>query len=201
MADLMAKPQRPTEPAAGDPDQDILELIARGDLGGALEALMRRHGRAVYRYCREALHDPTLADDVQQQVFIQAYRDLPKVRGGSMLRTWLFAIARHRVLDAAKSRGRAYAHIEDDELADTPDPSPPPDQQIDDAVMLEALLGCVAALPEGSRTAVLLRYQQGFTFEDMAEICREKAGTLQARTARALMLLRGCLTRQLGLRR
>src|SRR5262245_14618748 len=88
----------------GDPDGDIVELIQRGDLRSALTSLMRRHGVAVYRYCREELHDRTLADDVHQQIFIQAYRDLMRFAGRSTLRTWLFAIARHRVLDAAKSR-------------------------------------------------------------------------------------------------
>jgi DNA-directed RNA polymerase specialized sigma24 family protein len=48
-------------------------------------------------------------------------------------------------------------------------------------------------LAEAARTAVLLHYQQGFTFEEMAVICGEKPGTLQARVARALKALRACV--------
>jgi DNA-directed RNA polymerase specialized sigma24 family protein len=48
------------------------------------------------------------------------------------------------------------------------------------------------------RTAVLLRYQQGFTFAEMARICGEKPGTLQARVARALPLLRAWIEAQTG---
>ena len=176
-----------------DPDLDILEIVATGDLSAALKLMMRRHGRGVYRYCREALHDATLADDVHQQVFIEAHRDLATFARRSTLRTWLFAIARHRVLDAAKSRKRAEAHLEDDDTADTPDPSPPPADRLDEAVLGAALVACVGKLPERTRTALLLRYQQGFTFEEMAEICREKAGTLQARVTRALQVLRTCI--------
>jgi RNA polymerase sigma-70 factor (ECF subfamily) len=154
---------------------------------------MARHGAAVYRYCREALHDATLADDVQQQVFIEVFRDLARFHRRSTVRTWLFAIAHHRVLDAAKSRRRAQSHIEGDDATGVPDPRPSPSERIDDRRLREALVACLAELREGVRTALLLRFQQGFTFEQMAEVCREKPGTLQAKVTRALPLLKACI--------
>jgi RNA polymerase sigma-70 factor (ECF subfamily) len=176
-----------------DPDRDIVRLINAGNPTAALRALMNRHGTAVHRYCRGTLRDEALADDVQQQIFIQAHRDLARFAGRSTLRTWLFAIARHRVLDAAKARRRALIHIEQCDNADAPDPNPTPDERIDDARLQEALVACFGELDEQLRTAVLLRYQQGLTFEDMAEVCREKPGTLQARVTRALGKLRACI--------
>src|SRR5262249_50202823 len=47
-----------------DPDSDVLESVAKRDMTGALRCLMQRYGTAVYRYCREALRDAVLADDV-----------------------------------------------------------------------------------------------------------------------------------------
>ena len=183
---------------SNDADRDILRMAAEGDMARATRVLMKRHGRSVYRYCREALRDATLADDVQQQVFIEAHRDLATFAGRSTVRTWLFAIARHRVLDAAKSRTRARAHIEDDATADTVDPTPPPDERLDDAELIEALVACVGKLSTQVRAAVLLRYQLGFTFEEMAVICDEKAGTLQARVMRVLPLLKACIEQRTG---
>jgi RNA polymerase sigma factor (sigma-70 family) len=159
---------------------------------------MERHGTAVYRYCREALHDATLADDVQQQVFIEAFRDLPRFTRRSSVRTWLFAIARHRVLDAAKARRRAQSHIEGDDATGVPDPRPPPSERIDDGRLRAALVACLDKLRESVRIALLLRFQQGFTFEDMAEVCREKPGTLQAQVTRALPILRTCIEERTG---
>lgn len=178
---------------AEDPDRDIVNLVSAGNLDAALRTLMRRHGTAVFRYCREELRDATLADDVHQHVFIQAHRDLLRFAGRSTVRTWLFAIARHRVLDAAKARRRAQAHIEDDDTADPTDLTPAAGEQIDDVRLREALVACVDKLGDHMRTAVLLRYQQGFTFEEMAEVCGEKPGTLQARVVRALPRLRACI--------
>lgn len=185
-------------PAGADPDSDVLRLVANQDMSGALGRLMQRHGTSVYRYCREALRDAALADDVQQQVFIAAFRDLPRFSGRSSVRTWLFAIARHRVLDAVKSRRRARSHVDDDDPTDVPDPRPSPGEWLDDARLREALVGCLDRLPPHVVTALLLRFQQGFTFEDMAGVCHEKPGTLQAQVARALPKLRTCIERRTG---
>jgi len=176
-----------------DPDRDLAELITAGALTAALEGLMARHGDAVYRYCRELLRDGTLADDVHQLVFIHAHRDMARFAARSTLRTWLFAIARNRVLDAMKARRRKQARLEDDDTAEVADPSSPPWELLDEARLAQLAKACVARLAEPLRTAVMLRYQQGFTFEEMAEICREKAGTLQARVTRALQALRTCI--------
>jgi len=181
-----------------DPDGDVIELVAHGQVRAALVELMQRYGDAVYRYCCEALHDVTLADDVHQLVFIGAFRDLPGFRGRSTVRTWLFAIARHRVLDAAKRRRRAHAHIEQVEAVDAPSLAPSPTELIDDTRVRQALVASLGELGDVARTAVLLRYQQGFSFEEMAEICREKPDTLRARVARALPLLRAGIERRVA---
>lgn len=177
--------RRPT-----DPDDDALDLVRKGDVTGALERLMQRHGAAVYRYCRVALNDAVLADDAQQQIFLEAFRDLPKFARRSTVRTWLLGIARHRVLDAVKQRRRTQAHVEADTAAGVPDPRASPGEVLDDARLLAALAACVAELDEPVRTAILLRYPLGLSYEEMAVICDEQPGTLQARVSRALRHLR-----------
>lgn len=191
-----------------DADRDVIALIKRAGSGShqpghderatALRLLMHRYGTAVFRFCHQQLHDPTLAEDVHQQIFSQAYRDLTTYSGRSTLRTWLFAIARYRVLDAVKARRRARAYLEEDDMADAPDPTPQPGQRIDDARLIDALVECVGRLDVDTRTLVLLRYQQGFSFEEIAEICHEKPGTLQARVTRALPRLRRCIEARTG---
>ncbi len=151
-------------PDAGDPDADVARLVSAGDLAGALRLLMQRHGDAVYRFVRNALRDDARADDVHQRIFIEAYRDLPRFAGRSTFRTWLFAIARYRVIDAAKVRVREESRLGEADGADEPDPQPPPGEQIDDHRLREALARCLEQLGEHVRSAVLLRYQQGFSF-------------------------------------
>jgi len=173
-----------------DPDGDALALVDCGDLAGAVRLLMTRYGTGMYRYCREALRDGALADDVHQQVFIEALRDLPRFQRRSTVRVWLFAIARHRVLDAAKKRRLDKACVDDCVAIEVADPAPSPAEALDDARLHQALAAAVAELPADVRSALLLRYQQGFSFAEMATICGEQASTLSARVKRALPVLR-----------
>jgi len=200
VATSRARPQT-AERAAGraaDPDADLLALLDLDDTAGAVHCLMVRHGTAVYRYCHAALRDGALVDDVHQQIFIEAYRDLRRFRRHSTVRVWLFAIARHRVLDAVKRRRHTQRWVEDSAATDTPDPRPSPAESLDDARLREALAASLEELPADTRAAVLLHYQQGFTFAEMAEICRAHPGTLCARVARALPLLRKRIESRIG---
>ena len=93
--------------------------------------------------------------------------------------------ARHRDNGLASQQG-----CRDADAGDAPDLGSSVVDAIDDRRLHEALVASLAELDEHVRTAVLLRYQQGFTFEEMAEVCGEKAGTLHARVTRAIQLLR-----------
>jgi RNA polymerase sigma factor (sigma-70 family) len=184
-------------PSPADPDQDVIDLVRAGDRRKAIQRLMQRHGHAVYRYCCEAMRDDT-ADDVHQKVFIEAHRDLARFAGRSTLRSWLFGIARHRCLDAVKMRSRRNRHFGGEPPPQIEDREAAPPEQLDDARLRAALASCLDELDEHIRAAVLLRYQQGFSFEEMADMCDEKPGTLQARVARALPLLRQCIETRTG---
>lgn len=126
------------------------------------------------------------------------YCDLSTFAGRSTVRTWLFAVARNRVRNAAKSRRRRQAHIEEDDAADVPDPTPPPGELLDEARLWQASIVSLRELGEYVRGVLILRYQQGFTFEELSAIFQEKPGTLQARARRALALLRICIERRTG---
>jgi RNA polymerase sigma-70 factor, ECF subfamily len=173
-----------------DRDSDIRDLALRGELEAALRRLMQRHGRAIYRYCCGQLRDRELAADVQQQVFIAAFRDLATFRGRGSLRSWLFGIAYHRVIDAARARARSPACGSVSAAAEVVDPRLLPDEACDDQRLRAALVAELAELPERLRSAILLRFQQGMSFEEMAPILGEKPGTLSARVLRAMPALR-----------
>ncbi len=173
-----------------DRDSDVRDLVRRGEMQAAFRLLMQRHGRPIYRYCYGQLHDAELAADVQQQVFIAAFRDLEKFRGRGTLRSWLFGIAHHRAIDAGRARARSLAWVSTGDAAKVPDTCLPLDEACDDERLRAALRAELAELPEHVRGAILLRYQQGMSFEAMARILREKPGTLSVRVSRAMPVLR-----------
>ena len=185
----------------GDPvdaDADIRELVKLGKHHEALRLLMQRHGRMIYRYCRGVVRDDARADDIQQKVFIEAHRDLPRFAGRSPVRTWLLAIAHNRAVDDIRKHEREERRIDRESDVEVAEPSRSPGERLDDQLLRKALAECVGELRPAIRAAVLLRYQQGLTFEQMADVCDEKAGTLQARVARAVAVLRTCIEKRTG---
>ena len=160
-----------------------------------LSELMRAHGDAVYTYCARVLKDQTLAADVLQQVFEQAFRDLATLRQGRRARASLFGIAYHPCLDALKMRRRSAKRLaeEPDDMEETASDERLVSERVEAKELMVALDDCVRNLPETGRVAILLRFQEGMTYELMGTTCGEKPATLAARVARALPLLRRCL--------
>jgi RNA polymerase sigma factor (sigma-70 family) len=178
-----------------DAEVHVLAAVAGGDLQAALAQLMDLYGGSLYRYACRVMGDPDLAKDVLQTTFLQAYKDLLRFGGRSSLKVWLYGIARHRCLDALKARRRWFLRFlplpdSDDFVA----PDLPPGSR-EDAELKDVLARCLQALKPVVRTAVMLRFHDGFSYSEMAGICAEQPATLQARVARALPVLKRCLER------
>jgi RNA polymerase sigma-70 factor (ECF subfamily) len=180
--------------AKNDPEMEALEAMARGDLRQTLTVLMRAYGDDVGRHCRRALGSDDLADEVRQQVFVQAFRDLATCSRRSTFRAWLFGIARHRCLDAVKASGRwKRRFVSASSLTEPADPRPRIDDELASRRAAARIDWALAQLKPRVREAVLQRFAEGLTYAEMAERTGEQPGTLQARVARALPLLRAAL--------
>lgn len=180
--------------AAADPEQAALAALDRRDAEEALAILMRVYGTAVYRYCRQMVVDEDLAQEVHQMTFVQAHDGLPRFGRRSSLRTWLFGIARHRCLDLLKMdrrRRKRFGPIE--EAPDLPEPGRSMEERLAEESRARALESCLSRLAPRARNAVLLRFQQGLSYPEIARLSNEKAPALQVRVARALPVLRRCL--------
>ena len=185
---------RPAPPPEPDPELDALAALDRGSPAEALAVLMRVYGSAVYRYCRRMVADDDLAQEVHQMTFIQAYEGLARFGRRSSLRTWLFGIARHRCLDLLKTDRRRRNRFDPLEAApDMPGPGANVEDLLADRARARLLAECLRSLAPRARDTVLLRFQQGLSYPEIARLSDEKAPALQIRVARALPQLRRCL--------
>jgi len=178
--------------------EDIATALADGDRRRALELLMAQYGDAILRFAVEMTRDRALADEIRQQVFVEAYRDLERFAQRSSIRTWLFGIARHRCLDATKLRRRWFHRYKNDAPPEAQTHVADLDATLDRERLARFLEECVGKLAPAAREAVLLRHQQELSYDEASEITGERAGTLQQRVARALPVLRRCLESRLG---
>lgn len=164
----------------------------------SFDVIVRAHGEALRDLCLRILEDATLAEDVLQQVLLEAHRDFWRFQERAALRTWLFSIAIHRCQDAIKAKRRYRARVKNDDLEVEAyqDPAQDPAAQLQEQRLWEALNGSLIGLSSDARTAIFLRFQRGMSYEEMAALLGEKSDTLHARVTRALSALRRDLARK-----
>ncbi|MDY7102492.1 MAG: RNA polymerase sigma factor [Actinomycetota bacterium] len=162
------------------------ELVLRGQLGdrAALGALVARWHEPVHGLLRQLVLDDHAADDLTQEVWLEAMRSLAGLREPERLRPWLFTIARRRAVDRLRRRYRRPERVEaPDEL-----PEPPgvdagdPAGAVVDRTYVTGLLG---ELEPDLRIAVALVHLQGCSVAEAAEIVGVPEGTVKSRLHRA----------------
>lgn len=167
------------------------ELVARTLTGDtrALEALMRRHHRSLYRTARAILRDDAEAEDAVQESFLQAFRALGTFRGESRLSTWLVRIAANEALMRLRRNARATARmdVEPDELVSG---EAGPESTANCGQMRQLLEARIAALPEGHRAVFMLRAVEELSVEETAAALGIAEATVRTRFFRARKLLR-----------
>jgi len=182
-------------PSVGLIEETLREAVASGDLQHAVSILMREYGDAVFTRARRLVMDRHLAKDVLQQTFLEAYRDLRSFGGRSSFKSWLLGIATHRALDVVRQRRREETRTVSDQilLATTDESATIEPALMDQPLRLRALEECLRALSSEVRAAVLMRFQEGMSYEEIARVSGDKPGTLHARVTRSLPVLRRCL--------
>lgn len=195
----MAMSKHPGEAAesAADDDADVRAALRANDVRRALTLMMNRYGAEVYRYAYAMTRSDQLAEEVRQQVFVEAYRDLASFAGRGALRAWLFGITRHRCMDAAKKQRRWTHRFKNEAPPDEEPDDHEPERELDRSRLAKILARCLAKLAPAARDAVVLRYHQDLSYDEASVVAGDQAGTLQQRVARALPSLRRCVDARL----
>jgi RNA polymerase sigma-70 factor (ECF subfamily) len=175
-------------------EEQCRQCLAAGDPERLLTILMSAYGRDLHRYAWGMLRHEQLAEDVLQNVFIQAYEDVAAFEGRSTFRTWLFGITRHRCLDEIRRRSR-WARVVDEEapITDMPSGASATDRDTELRALAIQLEGCLDDLSDDIREIVLLRFRQDLSYDDIAAVTGDSPGALRVRVCRSLTALRRCL--------
>ena len=139
------------------------------------------------------IRDRDVADDVAQEAFFSAYRNLDRFSGPSF-RAWLTRIGINAARDILRKRARRpsepYPEWEDDSWQ-PPAPSSDGPEQVSLAGQQRAALGkAMAAITDDQRTAIILYDVQGYDYGEIAELTGVSAGTVKSRIHRGRLALR-----------
>lgn len=188
------------------PDDALMREVAAGNTE-ALEMLYERHMRGCFGLAMKIVRDPSVAEEVVQDVFVKLWSK-PGVfspeRG--KFTGWLLTLVHNRSVDKLR---RAKAGVAgsilpldtESELGVTladilPDPSPGPEESAWTGEKGRIVRQILEQLPLAQRQAITMAYFEGLTQKEIAERLHEPLGTIKTRTRSGLQQLRRILVRQ-----
>jgi RNA polymerase sigma-70 factor (ECF subfamily) len=172
-------------------DAELVERVVGGD-GEAFRRLIERHQGRVYGLLLRMVRQPALAEDLAQETLIKAYRAIATFDRSRKFSSWLFKIAHNTAIDHLRRKRPPTVPLESDE-EDRADPlallaapeSGSPEARARSRDLAEALEEALLALRPDYREAVLLRFQQGLPYDEIAEILELPLGTVKTHLHRA----------------
>ena len=180
-----------------------LQRLRSGD-EASWRDLHRDHYPRLWSSVQRILNNPTLSDDVVQETFIKAHRDIRRFAGQSQLGTWLYRIAVNQALDTIRKKQRTDRWLsflspvaEDENQPAMPEGhvAPVASTGLENAELRDTIFAAMAELTPEHRAVVQLRLVDEMSLEETAQLLRCKPGTVNSRLHYACEHLRRKLGR------
>lgn len=187
--------------AAARRDAILVGRARDGDLT-AFNDIVELHQDFLHALVARVVPDRDQADDVAQEAFFRAYRQLTAFRGGN-LRSWLARIAINAALDLQRARRRRpvqpYPELEDDSWQPPAGADTDPEALTTTAERHAAIAQALAAITADQRAAIVLFDVEGYDYGEIAEMTGVSLGTVKSRIHRGRLALRSLLVDRMEL--
>jgi RNA polymerase sigma-70 factor (ECF subfamily) len=185
------------------PAQDReLVLAARDGSEAAFRTLVERYHARLYETVLRIVKERADAEEVTQETFFRAWRNLKNFQFDSALYTWLYRIAVNAAVDlSARRRRRSHVSIDDENshvASSIRGHEPPPAAGPERSEAIALVRAGVDELPEPFKTILILREYGDMSYDQLAEVLEVPKGTVESRLFRARMRLRDWLVEKLG---
>lgn len=175
-------------------DREIIKKYLSGD-EAAFSELVKKYLQPVYSFVFRFVLDRDTAEDLTQETFLKAWKNLKRYDPERNFRTWLFAIAKNTVFDYFKKKKEIlFSSFADEEgenwLENVNDENILPDEILERKSISKELDVALQKLPPHYRAILLLHYKEDFTLHEIAEILEEPYNTIKSRHIRGLVKLK-----------
>jgi RNA polymerase sigma-70 factor (ECF subfamily) len=174
-------------------DEVLIARIAKGDRL-AMEELYGRYRVPVYRFVLRMVRNPTVAEDLNSDVFLDVWRQAGTFEGRSAVSTWIFSIARFKALNVLQRR--PMEELDDEKAGAIEDQADDPEIALAKKDKAAVLRACLLKLSAEHREIVNLVYYQHKSVEDVAGIVGIPEATVKTRMFYARKKLSELLTEQ-----
>jgi RNA polymerase sigma-70 factor (ECF subfamily) len=159
-------------------EQLAAEAAREGSDGPAFTALLERYQDRVWRICYRLMGNAEDASDAAQEVFVRLFLQRGKFEGRSRYSTWMHGIAIRTCLMMRRSRGRRRRYESQAQQTPRPDPQSHAETTLDVYRVLEHV-------DEEDRALLILKYSEGHSHEDLAEMFNLSVSACKMRISRA----------------
>jgi RNA polymerase sigma-70 factor, ECF subfamily len=176
-------------------DPELLLKIAGRD-AFAMETFYKRHASAVYAFAHRRMGDAALSDEIVNDTLLQVWHSAEKFAGLSTAKTWLLGIAKNKILDALRSKGRSEAReaeVSEDDQQAFADTTPGAYAQLLTKQQGHHLGECFDKLPTEQKSCMHLSFVEGMTLAEIAQVMAIPANTVATRIHHAKRKLRECM--------
>ncbi len=165
-------------------EKSLINLVKKGDKKAYEVLVLQYQDRLVFSVYK-FLKDYELAQDIAQEAFVKAFKNIEKFRGDSSFYTWIYRIAINTAKNFLSSKSRK-SEIYDDEimelkLSESAVTSENPENILEAEELRSLMTDAIQGLPDDIRTTLSLREFDGLSYEEIAEVQNCPIGTVRSR--------------------
>ena len=165
-------------------DERVIKDCQQGDRE-AFRLLFEAYKDKVFSIAVYSFHgDQTIAGDVTQQIFVKLMTSIGQFRGESQFTTWLHRLAVNTCIDEQRRRKR-YLGLEETGALPKPGERKPPERRYERKELADAVKAAISELKPKFRMPVLLKYVEGLSYEEIADVLGCSKGTVASRLNRS----------------
>jgi RNA polymerase sigma-70 factor (ECF subfamily) len=160
----------------------------------ALDELLKAVQEPLYRYILRLVGEPSVAEDILQEVFIRIYRKLAWLESAELFRPWAYRIASRETFKRLRKEKRWEEQVRDEDVLEAV-----PDTMREESFapeLLERLPELISSVSPASRAVLILHYLDEMSLADVAEVLGIALGTAKSRLAYGLETLRRAIKEQ-----
>ncbi len=160
----------------------------------AYETLYRRFETKIFHYLLSAIYDETTAEDLLAEVMVAVWKGAKNFKGDSQVSTWIFGIARHKMLDGIRSRTRnRNENVTIDEAMELIDPEKNPEGKAEQQAEADIVKKAMGTLSSEHREVLFLAFYEELPYQEIAERIEAPLNTVKTRVYYAKQQLKRAL--------
>jgi RNA polymerase sigma-70 factor (ECF subfamily) len=187
-------------------DISLMQQYADGDLR-AFETLYNRHKAGLYRYFMRHIPEPSLAEDLYQEIWNKVILQAKNYKASAKFTTWLYTLAHNKLVDHVRHLSvvnKVVLRSFDEEVDESSEVFKQsqmynePENEFTNLRVAESLKHCIAQLPQAQKDSFLLKEEAGLSVKDIATVLNTSFEASKSRLRYAYENLRQCLHLKTG---